>query len=356
DWGSFITGGAWLCTHIWEHYLYSGDLDFLKRMYPIMKGSVEFFLDFLVEHPGYGWLVTNPSTSPENFPGRPGNNRFFDEVTGWMSPGTTICSGSTIDMQILYDLFGYVAEAAAILEMDHDLQEKLLVARERLAPMQIGEKGDLQEWLEDWDQKEKSHRHISNLYGLFPGNVIFIRTTPALAEASKAVLEQRGLEGNGWASAWKMACWARLLEPESAMENFSYCIGHYTLPNLFSLCSRALQVDGSFGLTAAIAEMLMQSREGKIHLLPALPESWGTGYIRGIRARGGFEIDMEWGNGKLGNARIRSILGNKCTILADGDFRVNVEGKPVRIRIADDGLLEFDTEAGKVYIVNRTVN
>jgi len=353
DWGTFTTGGAWLCTHLWEHYLYCGDTAFLSDVYPIMTGNVQFFLDFLVEHPKYGWLVTNPSTSPENFPGRPGNDRFFDEVTGWMSPGTTICSGSTIDMQILYDLFGYVAQAGKILGLDAELQDSLLATREKLAPMQIGAKGDLQEWLEDWDQKEKSHRHISNLYGLFPGNVISLLRTPELAEASKVVLDQRGLEGNGWASAWKMACWARLMEPEKAMDNFSYYIGHYCLPNLFSTCSRALQVDGSFGLTAAIVEMLMQSHEGKIHFLPALPDSWRTGKITGIRARGGFEIDLAWEDGKLKNATIHSFLGNKCVVQGDGKFAVKIGEEPVRMRIAEDGLFEFETEPGETYFITR---
>jgi len=353
DWGTFTTGGAWLCTHIWEHYLYSGDIDFLKEMYPVLIGSVTFFLDFLIEHPKYGWLVTNPSTSPENFPGRPGNDRFYDEVTGWMSPGTTICAGSTIDMQILYDLFGYVAEAAEILGVDQELIKSLLLTREKLASMQIGENGDLQEWLEDWDQKEKSHRHISNLYGLFPGNTISARSTPELADASRVVLNQRGLEGNGWASAWKMACWARLYEPERALEIFSYYIGHYCLPGLFAICSGTMQVDGSFGMSAAIVEMLMQSHEDKIHLLPALPESWGSGNINGIRARGGFEINMEWKNGRLENAQIYSILGNTCAILADGDFSVTHVGEPVRKRLADDGLFEFETETGKTYIITK---
>ena len=353
DWGTFTTGGAWLCTHIWEHYLYSGDINFLKEMFPILKGSVVFFLDFLIEHPKYGWLVTNPSTSPENFPGWPGNDRFYDEVTGWMSPGTTICAGSTIDMQILYDLFGYVAEAAEIIGIDTELKDTLLLTREKLAPMQIGKNGDLQEWLEDWDQKEKSHRHISNLYGLFPGNIISARSTPELADACRVVLEQRGLEGNGWASAWKMGCWARLYESEKALENFSYYIGNYCLPDLFAICSSAMQVDGSFGITTAIVEMLMQSHEDKIHLLPALPESWGSGNINGIRARGGFEINMEWKNGRLENAQIYSILGNICAVLADGDFSVTHVGEPVRKRLADDGLFEFETEAGKTYIITK---
>jgi len=256
-------------------------------------------------------------------------------------------------MQILYDLFGYVAEAGKILGKEKMFQDSLLAVREKFAPMQIGSQGDLQEWLEDWDQKEKSHRHISNLYGLFPGNRISLEGTPDLAEASKVVLDQRGLEGNGWASAWKMACWARLSDPGKAMDNFTYYIGNYCLPNLFSICSGALQVDGSFGISAAIAELLMQSHQDKLHLLPSLPSSWETGNINGLKARGGFEIDMTWVNGQLDNANIHSFLGNKCVIRAKGKFEVKMEGYPVRMRIADDGLFEFETEPGKTYIVSQ---
>ncbi len=170
SWGGFTTGGAWLCTHLWEHYLFTGDQAFLREYYPEMRGAVEFFLDYLVEDPKHGWLVTNPSTSPENFPLAPGNDEFFDEVTGSGSPGTALVAGSTIDMQILGDLFGYVADASTILGVDAEFRAKVLAARARLAPMQVGHDGTLQEWLEDWGQREKSHRHISNLYGLYPGH------------------------------------------------------------------------------------------------------------------------------------------------------------------------------------------
>jgi len=343
DWGAFTTGGAWLCTHLWEHFLYTGDKEFLKEIYPVIKGSASFFLDFLIEHPQKGWLVTNPSTSPENFPGRPGNDPFYDEVCGWMSPGTTICAGSTIDMQLLKDLFGYVADAATILGIDQEFRGRVLYARKKLAPNQIGKNGDIQEWLEDWDQKEKSHRHISNLYGLFPGNQISLEKTPEFAEASKTVLEQRGLEGNGWASAWKMACWARLYNPDKAIDNFNYYVHHYCYNSLFSICSRKLQVDGTFGLTAAVAEMLMQSHEKVIHLLPALPNSWKTGEIKGLRARGGFEVEMKWGNGQLNFSRILSKLGKKCRIKVDNPVDVYRNGKKVDVKIVEEGVIEFVT-------------
>jgi alpha-L-fucosidase 2 len=348
-WGTFTTGGAWLATHLWEHYLYTGDVDYLREVYPILKGSVEFFLDFLVEHPRRGWLVTNPSTSPENFPDRPGNEPYFDEVTAGFRPGTSICAGSTIDMQILDTLFGAYAEAAETLSVDGELREAALAARDRLAPMQIGKGGDLQEWLEDWGQKEKSHRHISHLYGLFPGHQISVDGTPELAEASRVVLEQRGLEGNGWASAWKMGAWARLGEPRRALDNFEYYVGHYTFDNLFAICSRALQVDGSFGVSAAVAEMLLQSHEQRIHLLPALPSAWTTGTVEGLRARGGFEADMEWEGGHLLAARITSDLGRRCRVKAGATLEVSRNGSPIDAVALGDGTLEFDTQPGGVY-------
>lgn len=354
DWGAFTTGGAWLCTHLWEHYLFTRDKEFLTEYYPIMKGSVEFFLDFLVPHPRYGWLVTNPSTSPENFPDRPGNITFFDEVTGWMSPGTTLCAGSTIDLQILNDLFGYVAEASKILGVDEEFRKKVLETRAKLAPMQINRKGELQEWLEDWGQKEKSHRHISPLYGLYPGNQISATKTPELAAAARAVLEQRGLTGNGWSSAWKMACWARLYEPEKAMENFLYYLQHYTFNNLFAICSNALQVDGSFGVTAAIAEMLLQSHEGFIDFLPALPVTWSSGRVNGLVARGGFEVNLQWDKGKLTRAELVSKKGEVCRIKLkiNGKLKINNSQGAVHYKKISQDIYEFKTKAGEKYTIS----
>lgn len=349
DWGAFTTGGAWLCTHLWEHYLFCQDKDFLRQIYPVIKGSVEFFFDFLIEHPKYGWLVTNPSTSPENFPDWPGNERFFDEVCAWMSPGTTICAGSTIDMQILSDLFLYMAEAADILAIDQEFKQKVLNTRKKLAPMQIGQNGDLQEWLEDWGQKEKSHRHISNLYGLFPGNQIRVRTTPELAEGCRVVLEQRGLAGNGWSSAWKMACWARLFNGAKSMDNFNYYIHNYVFDNLFAICSKSLQVDGSFGVSAAVAEMILQSHEDEIFLLPALPNFWENGEVRGLCARGGFEVDIKWEKTRLISALILSRKGNKCRLRTRDAVDVFNNGVKIKVKRYDKNLIEFDTKKDEIY-------
>ncbi|OGD22773.1 MAG: alpha-L-fucosidase [Candidatus Aminicenantes bacterium RBG_13_64_14] len=348
SWGTFTAGGAWLATHLWEHYLFTGDKEFLKQYYPVLKGSVEFFLDFLVPHPKYGWLVTNPSTSPENFPAVPGQAPFFDEITMFKTT-TSICAGSTIDMQILNDLFASAAQAADILGVDRDFKVRVLAAKAKLAPMQIGKRGNLQEWIEDWGETEKSHRHISGLWGLFPGHQISARRTPVFAEGSKIVLEQRGLPGNGWASAWKAACWARLANGAKAMDNFVFAMHNYTTNSLFSICSRAMQVDGSFGMAAAVAEMVLQSHDNELAFLPALPDSWSEGEVRGLRARGGFEVSLNWSGGRLKQATILSTLGGTCRVRAGVPVTVASEGKKVRSSSPENGTIEFKTGAGGIY-------
>jgi alpha-L-fucosidase 2 len=351
SWGTFTTGGAWLATHLWEHYLFTGDKAFLAEYYPVLKGSAEFFLDVLVPDPRSGWLVTNPSTSPENFPAVPGQTPFFDEITTFRTT-TSICAGSTIDMAILNDLFGSVAQAADVLGVDGDLKARVLAAKARLAPMQIGRKGNLQEWLEDWDETEKSHRHISGLWGLFPGRQISAQRTPKFAEGSKVVLEQRGLTGNGWSSAWKAACWARLGDGAKALENFTYAMRQYTTTSLFSICSRAMQVDGSFGMSAAVAEMLLQSHEDELAFLPALPAAWKDGEVKGLVARGGFEVGLRWKDGRISDATLLSKNGRSCRVRSAVPLKVTARGRSVSVRSPEPGLIEFKTEPGASYTLS----
>jgi alpha-L-fucosidase 2 len=295
-------------------------------------------------------MVTAPSTSPENFPAIPSAVRFFDEITTFETT-TSICAGSSIDMQIIRELFSDVERAADVLGIDRDFMKRVSEMRAKLPPVQVGRKGNLQEWLEDWDETEKSHRHISGLWGLYPGSQISSRGTPKLAEASRVVLEQRGLQGNGWSSAWKAACWARLGNATRAMENIDYAVHNYTFNSLFSICSKAMQVDGAFGLSAAIAEMILQSHEGELNLLPALPEAWKTGEVSGLCARGGFEVQMRWKDGRLEEARVLSRVGNTCRVRFGMPLQVTSEGRPVPVSRMDKSVVEFKTTPGVAYIL-----
>jgi alpha-L-fucosidase 2 len=352
-WGTFTVGGAWLTTHLWEHYLYTRDLDYLKEIYPVIKGSVDFFMDFLIPHPNGKWLVTNPSNSPENPPKGPGYKYFFDEVTGSYY-FTTICYGSSMDMQILTDLFGYYQEAAKILGVDEDYAQKVAVARARLVPPQIGKNGSLQEWTEDYGQMEEKHRHFSHLYGLYPGNVLSARRTPQYIDAIKAVLDQRGDGGTGFSRGWKMALYARLYDGERANSIFKGYIKEQAYPQLFAKCYTPLQVDGSLGVTAAITEMLMQSHEGMIDLLPALPRGWYSGRFNGVCARGAFELDMSWQDGKIISVGVLSKDGQVCRIKTGINAKVRSQGKLIRSKSLPDGSIEFDTLKGGKYLI--TVN
>jgi len=347
-WGTFTVGGAWLVTHLWEHYLYTLDEEYLREIYPVIKGSVDFFMDFLVEHPNGKWLVTNPSNSPENPPKAPGYKYFFDEVTG-MFYFTTITYGASMDMQILTDLFGYYAEASKIIGKDMDYAQKVLAARARLVPPQIGKDGTLQEWSEDYEQLEEKHRHFSHMYGLYPGNVISAKTTPELIDGCKAVLEQRGDGGPGFSRGWKMALWARLYDGERAHKIFKGYIKEQAYPQLFAKCYTPLQVDGTFGVTAGITEMLMQSHEGIIELLPALPEAWNNGRFNGVCARGAFELDLNWKDGQILRVELLSKKGQTCRINPRTKVKVTSNGKRVRTKKLIDGSIEFATSSGSIY-------
>ena len=356
-WGTWPTGGAWLCTHLWEHYLFTGDADYLAEVYPIFTGAVDFFLDTLVEHPGGGWLVTCPSTSPENFPARPGNRKYHDAFTGIDLPGTTICAAPTMDMQVLRDLFDLCIDASVILGVDADRRERLRETRARLAPMQIGQAGHLQEWLEDWGDLEDKHRHFSHLYGMYPSAQITLRDTPELAEAVKVSLGQRGDGGTGFSMAWKTCLWARLLDGEHAHLCLKNLITQNTCPNCFSICFKPLQVDGSLGGTAGIAEMLLQSHmistsapaAREIHLLPAVPTAWSDGSVTGLRARGGFEVDIEWTDARITTAAIRSDLGGPCHIRSQTPLAVTHNGRPIPAERPDAASILFDTTGGQAY-------
>ena len=350
SWGTFTVGGAWLCTLLWEHYLYTRDKDFLKASFPLIEGSVQFFLDFLVKHPNGKWLVTNPSTSPDNFPDGGGNGPFFDEVTGAILSGTTICAGSSMDMQILHDLFGYYLQAAVDLGIRSPLLAKVKDARAKLLPPQIGSSGALQEWADDWKSLEKNHRHFSHLYWLYPGRVLWDRRTPELVQAYKQVLEERGDGGMGFSMAWKMALWARLGDGNRAHKIFRGYLKDQNCAQLFAKCGRALQVDGTLGATAAITEMLMQSHEGFIRLLPALPE-WKTGEFDGVCARGGFELDFKWVEGKVTTAKVTSKAGEVCKILVGRPVTVASQGMAVETKELSDGVVEFPTTKGCSYVL-----
>ena len=347
-WGTFTVGGAWLTTHLWEHYLYTLNKDYLKDVYPVMKGSVEFFMDFLVEHPNGKWLITNPSTSPENPPKGPGYRYFFDEVTS-MYYFTTICSGSAIDMEILTDLFGYYIEASKILGLDTDFAAKVTKARARLVPPQIGSNGSLQEWADDLAQMEEKHRHFSHLYGLYPGNVISAKRTPELVEPVKKVLEQRGDGGAGFSRAWKMSLWARLYDGNRAYKIFQGYIKDQCYSSLFAKCFTPLQVDGSFGVSAGIAEMLIQSHEGVIDLIPALPDEWLKGSFNGVCARGGFELKFKWENKIITSVEVLSKAGQVCRIKVGSPSSVSNNGKKVKTTKYPDGSIGFETKTGNIY-------
>lgn len=352
SWGSTLTGGAWLCEHIWEHYRFTRDTTFLRSYYPVIKGAAQFLKSILIRDTATHFLVTAPSNSPEHAYVMPNGAR------------ANTCMGPTIDMQICRELFGAVAEAAKILQTDAILEHELRKLIPQLAPNRIGKNGDINEWLHDWNDSESKHRHISHLYGLHPYDEITPWATPELANAAVKTLEQRGDAGTGWSLAWKINFWTRLGNGNKALQLLKKLLtpifdnqgkkitnGGGTYPNLFD-AHPPFQIDGNLGATAGIAEMLLQSHGHNqvIRLLPALPSdsAWQNGKVCGLRARGAFLVDIEWKNGQVAKGKITSVKGLSCNVFSPNKLVV-IDAKGNRLATAK-GELRFNTQAGKTYM------
>ena len=349
SWGAWPVGGAWLMTNLYERYRFSADPADLERIYPLLRDQTRFLLDILVPDPKHGWLVTAPSNSPENFPKSPGNGLFFDEVSGAELTARTMTAGPTMDIQIIREVFAIFDEAATGLKLDSTLVAEVRAAAPRLAPNQIGKHGQLQEWLDDWDEFEPDHRHLSPLWGLYPGREITPESSPAFAKAAAVTLTRRGTGGCGWSYAWKQGLRARLFDGPAALDQFRALVTRSSLPNLFSLCGKALQVDANFGASAAIAEMLLQSHQNDIRLLPALPPEWATGSVSGLRARGGFTVDLAWADGRLTDVQLQASHRRRAVVHANGATGVRAGGRRVRFERVGPETIAFAAEAGIAY-------
>lgn len=347
-WANWYMGANWLSRHLWEHYQYTGDVAYLKKVYPIIKGAAEFSLDWLQKDKN-GYLVTMPSTSPEN-------KYFYDGKKGGV-----VTTASTMDIGIIKDLFENTIEASKVLNTDLEFRQMVSQAADKLLPFQIGSKGQLQEWYKDFEDEDPHHRHTSHLYALHPANLISPLKTPALAEAAKKTLELRGDDGTGWSLAWKVNMWARLLDGNHAYKLFKNQLrltkendtqynrhgGCY--PNLFD-AHPPFQIDGNFAGTAGIIEMLMQSQNKEIHLLPALPDAWTDGEIKGITAKGNFTVAIKWNDGKMTQAKIVSNNGGSCSVRSADPFaieKLNIKSEKSSIGYA----AVFETKKGMTYLV-----